>query len=160
MCDQTINFVPSVRAGRVKAYAVAAAERCPALPDVPTTAEGGLPEYQLSAWQAMFAPRGVPKTVIEKLNEALVRALGDDTVRDSLFDLGAHIPQGDQRTPQALADLVKKEVARWTSVVKGGGHRVRLVERWSANFGAPGERHFGNVIGILCLFCPPAAKRG
>jgi tripartite-type tricarboxylate transporter receptor subunit TctC len=118
MCDQTINFVPSVRAGRVKAYAVAAAERCPALPDVPTTAEGGLPEYQLSAWQAMFAPRGVPKTVIEKLNEALVRALGDDTVRDSLLDLGAHIPQGDQRTPQALADLVKKEVARWTSVVK------------------------------------------
>jgi tripartite-type tricarboxylate transporter receptor subunit TctC len=121
MCDQTINAVPQVRGKRVKAYAVAAPERNPALPDVPTTAEGGLPEYQLSAWQAMFAPKGVPKTVIEKLNDALVRALDDEAVRDNLLDLGASIPEGDQRMPQALADLMKKEIARWKSAVKAAG---------------------------------------
>jgi tripartite-type tricarboxylate transporter receptor subunit TctC len=118
MCDQTINAVPQVRAGRVKAYAIAAPERSPALPDVPTTTEGGLPEYQLSAWQAMFAPKGVPKTIVEKLNDALVAALGDDIVRARLLELGADIPQEDQRTPQALADRVKKEVDRWSSIIR------------------------------------------
>lgn len=121
MCDQTINAVPQVRAGRVKAYAIAAPERSPALPDVPTTTEGGLPEYQLSAWQAMFAPKGVPKAAVEKLNDALVAALGDDIVRARLLELGANIPQGDQRTPQALSDLVKKEIDRWTSVIQAVG---------------------------------------
>lgn len=121
MCDQTLSVVSAVRAGRIKAYAIAAPERSPALPDVPTTAEGGLPDYQLSAWQAMFAAKGVPKAIVEKLNDALVRALEGETVRENLLDLGANIPEGDQRTPQALADLVKKEVARWTSVVKAAG---------------------------------------
>jgi tripartite-type tricarboxylate transporter receptor subunit TctC len=121
MCDQTINAVPQVRAGRVKAYAIAAPERSPALPDVPTTTEGGLPEYQLSAWQAMFAPKGVPKTIVEKLNDALVAALGDDIVRARLLELGADIPQEDQRTPQALADRVKIEVDRWSAIIRAVG---------------------------------------
>ena len=116
-----VSVVPAVRGGRIKAYAIAAPERSPALPDVPTTAEGGLPEYQLSTWQAMFAPRGVPKTAVEKLNDALVRALEGETVRENLLDLGANIPQGNQGTPQALADLVRNEVDRWTSIVKAGG---------------------------------------
>jgi tripartite-type tricarboxylate transporter receptor subunit TctC len=121
MCDQTISVVAAVRAGRIKAYAIAAPERSPALPDVPTTAEGGLPDYQLSAWQAMFVPRGVPKTAVEKLNDALVRALEGETVRENLLDLGASIPQGDQRTPQALADLVRSEVDHWTAIIKAAG---------------------------------------
>ena len=61
------------------------------------------------------------EAIVEKLNDALVRALESETVRENLLDLGASIPEGDQRTPQALADLVKKEVARWTSVVKAAG---------------------------------------
>jgi putative tricarboxylic transport membrane protein len=121
MCDQTISVVPAVRGGRIKAYAIAAPERSPALPDVPTTAEGGLPQYQLSAWQAMFAPRGVPKTAVEKLNDALVGALEGETVRENLLDLGANIPQGNQRTPQALADLVRNEVDRWTAIIRAAG---------------------------------------
>jgi tripartite-type tricarboxylate transporter receptor subunit TctC len=125
MCDQTITAAPQVRASRVKAYAVAAPERSPALPDVPTTKEGGLPEYQLSAWQAIFAPRGVPKIVVEKLNDALSRALDDETVRNRLLDLGSNIPDRQMRTPQALSNLVTNEVERWTSVVKAEGLEVR-----------------------------------
>ncbi len=121
MCDQTINAVPHLRAGRVKAYGIATPERSSALPDVPTTKEGGLPEYQGSAWQAMFAPKGVPKAVVDKLNDAIGRALGDDAVRESLLNLGVDIPQADQRTPQALANLVKHEVERWSSVIKAAG---------------------------------------
>ena len=121
MCDQTLNVVPQVRAGRIKAYAIAAPERSAALPDVPTTKEAGLPEYQLSAWQALFAPKGTPKAIVEKLNDAIGRALDDDTVRGRLLELGADIPQGDQRTPQALADLVRNEVDRWTPIVKAAG---------------------------------------
>jgi tripartite-type tricarboxylate transporter receptor subunit TctC len=121
MCDQTINAVPHVRGGRVKAYAVAASERSPALPDVPTTAEGGLPEYQLSAWQAMFVPKQVPKSIVDTLNDALVRALDDETVRNQLRNLGGNIPDREQRTPQALANLVRDEIDRWVAVVKAAG---------------------------------------
>jgi tripartite-type tricarboxylate transporter receptor subunit TctC len=121
MCDQIVNVVPSVRAGRMKAYAVAAPERSPVLPEVPTTAEEGLPEYQLSAWQGLFAPKGVPKPIVEKLNSALVSTLDEEAVRDSLLDLGASLPQGDQRTPQALAELLQKEAVRWTSIAKAAG---------------------------------------
>jgi tripartite-type tricarboxylate transporter receptor subunit TctC len=121
MCDQTINAVPHVRAGRVKAYAIAAPERSMALPDVPTTKEGGLPEYQLSAWQAMFVPKQVPKSVVDTLNDALVRALDDEGVRNQLRNLGGNIPDREQRTPQALASLVRDEIDRWAAVVKATG---------------------------------------
>jgi tripartite-type tricarboxylate transporter receptor subunit TctC len=118
MCDQIVNAVPQVQAGTIKAYAVATAERNPALPDVPTTKEAGLPDYQVSAWNAMFAPKGTPKAVVDKLNDALVKALDDETVRKRLLDLGSDIPNKEGRTPQALAELVKKEVDRWTPLMK------------------------------------------
>ena len=75
MCDQIVNLVEQVKAGSIKAYAVAIPERSPALPDVPTTKEAGLPEYQVSAWNALFAPKGTPTEITAKLNEALVKAL-------------------------------------------------------------------------------------
>lgn len=121
MCDQIVNSVRQVRAGKVKAYAVAAPQRSPALPDVPTTKEAGLPEYQVSGWQAMFAPRGVPKAVVEKLNGALASALDDETVRNRLLELGANIPDREQRTPQALAHLVRSEIERWAPIINEAG---------------------------------------
>jgi tripartite-type tricarboxylate transporter receptor subunit TctC len=69
----------------------------------------------------MFAPKGVPKAIVEQLNDALVAALGDDIVRARLLELGADIPQEDQRTPQALADRVKKEVDRWSTIIRAVG---------------------------------------
>jgi tripartite-type tricarboxylate transporter receptor subunit TctC len=123
MCEPTTNSIPWVRAGKVKAYAIAAPQRSPALPEVPTTIEGGLPEYQVSNWQALFAPKEIPGAIVHKLNDALVKALDDKTVGQDLLDLGTSIPDRDQRTPQALADLVNVQLERWKAVIKATGLR-------------------------------------
>jgi tripartite-type tricarboxylate transporter receptor subunit TctC len=121
MCDQIVNAVPQVKGGTIKAYAIATPERNPALPDLPTSKEAGLPEFQVSAWNALFAPKGTPKPIIDKLNAALGKALDDPNTRKRLLELGSDIPEGGARTPQALADLVKNEVARWTPIFQAAG---------------------------------------
>jgi tripartite-type tricarboxylate transporter receptor subunit TctC len=118
MCDQIVNVIEQIRGGAIKAYAIATAERSPALPDVPTTTQAGLPDYQVSAWNALFAPKGTPKEIVTKLNETLIAALDDEATRKRLLDLGSVIPDRNGRSPQALADLVKSEVARWTPILK------------------------------------------
>ena len=119
MCDQIVNLVEQVRGNAIKAYAIATAERSSALPDVPTTKEAGLPEYQVSAWNALFAPKGTPKSIVAKLNETYVKALDDEATRKRLLDLGSIIPDMSGRTPDALASLLKSEVARWNPILKG-----------------------------------------
>ncbi len=118
-CDQIVNLVEQIKAGNIKAFAIATPERSPALPDVPTSKEAGLPEYQVSAWNAIFAPKGTPKPVVDKLSDALIKALEAPDTRKRLLDLGAVLPQGEERTPAYLGEFVKKEVARWTPVLKG-----------------------------------------
>jgi tripartite-type tricarboxylate transporter receptor subunit TctC len=118
MCDQIVNAVPQINGGTIKAYAVATPERNPSLPDVPTTAEAGLPAFQAQAWNAIFAPKGTPAPVIAKLNEAVGKALNDETVRKRLLELGSVIPGPAERTPEALAALVKSEIEKWTPVLK------------------------------------------
>jgi tripartite-type tricarboxylate transporter receptor subunit TctC len=118
MCDQIVNAVPQINGGTIKAYAIATAERNPSLPDLPTTAEAGLPAFQAQAWNAIFAPKGTPAPIIAKLNAAASRALDDENVRKRLLDLGSVIPKPAERTPEALAALVKSEIAKWTPVLK------------------------------------------
>jgi tripartite-type tricarboxylate transporter receptor subunit TctC len=118
MCDQIVNAVPQINGGTIKAYAVATPERNPSLPDVPTTAEAGLPAFQAQAWNAIFAPKGTPAPVIARLNAAAVKALDDEGARKRLLDLGSVIPAAAERTPEALASLVKSEIAKWTPVLK------------------------------------------
>jgi len=125
MCDQIVNAVPQVQAGAIKAYAVATPERNPALPDVATTKEGGLPEYQVSAWNALFGPKGTPKVALDKLTDALDKALDDPAVRKRLLDLGSDIPGPEGRGQQALAAHVKAEVERWTPILKAAGVGTR-----------------------------------
>src|SRR5882724_10208192 len=118
MCDQIVNAVPQINGGTIKAYAIATLERNPSLPNVPTTTEAGLPAFQAQAWNAIFAPKGTPAPVIAKLNAAAAKALDDENVRKRLLDLGSVIPGAADRTPEALAALVKNEIAKWTPVLK------------------------------------------
>ncbi|HEY7086103.1 MAG TPA: tripartite tricarboxylate transporter substrate-binding protein [Hyphomicrobiaceae bacterium] len=123
-CDQIVNVVSQVQAGTIKAFAVASPQRSAVLKDVPTTKEAGLPEFQVSAWNAVFAPKDTPKDVMAKLNGALVKALDDAATRARLLELGSIIPDRPGRTPEALQALVEKEVARWTPILKAAAATV------------------------------------
>ena len=120
-CDQIVNLVPQIQSGNIKAIAIATPERSPVLPDVPTTKEAGMPDYQVSAWNAIFAPKGTPPDIVKKLADALDKALDDDNVKKRLSELGGVIPDKKGRTPDALQALVESEVARWTPVLKAAG---------------------------------------
>lgn len=121
MTDQIVNVAPQITGGTIKAYAIATPERSPALPNVPTTKEAGLPNYEVTAWNALFAPKGTPPEIVGKLSDALINALDDDNTRKRLLDLGAVIPDQAGRTPAALQKLVETEVARWTPVLQAAG---------------------------------------
>ncbi len=121
MADQIVNVAPQVQAGTIKAYAIATPERSPALPNVPTTKEAGLPGYEVSAWNAIFAPKNTPQPVVARLADALDKALDDETTRKRILDLGGTVPSKTERTPAALQKLVESEVARWTPVLKEAG---------------------------------------
>ena len=118
MCDQIVNVVPQVNGGTIKAYAIGTPERNPALPNIPTAKEAGLPEFQASAWNALFAPKGTPLAIGDKLSAALDKALSDEPTRKRLLELGSDIPEAPRRGPQALAALVKSEIDKWTPVIK------------------------------------------
>jgi tripartite-type tricarboxylate transporter receptor subunit TctC len=119
MCDQIVNLVPQIQAGTIKAYAVALPERSPALPDVPTTKEAGLPDFQVSAWNAIFAPKGTPPEIQKRLSDALLKALSDPGTSKRLLDLGADLSNKEAQRPEGLRKLVESEVARWNKVLKG-----------------------------------------
>src|SRR5262249_10795804 len=99
----------------------ASAARSPVLPNLPTTAEAGLPEYRASAWFALFAPKATPEPILEKLTAALDKALDDDGVRKRLLELGNDVPDRASRGPQALRALVQREIARWSPIIQAAG---------------------------------------
>ena len=116
-CDPILGPLPHIRAGTVKALAIAAKKRSPLLPDVPTSYEQGMPEFDCAPFYAVFAPKGTPKAVIDKLADALNKGLDEPAVKKRLNDLGAVIPEPDERGPKALAALVHKEIARLKPIV-------------------------------------------
>ena len=118
LCGDVLTSAPQLRAGAIKAYAIAAAARDPALPNVPTTAEAGLAEYQASTWFALFAPKGTAAPILQKLTEALDQALDDGGVQKRLGELGNVVPDKASRGQQALRALVKREIARWTPIIR------------------------------------------
>jgi tripartite-type tricarboxylate transporter receptor subunit TctC len=113
MCDQIVSALPKIQAGLVTAYATGSARRNPALPELQTAAEAGLPAFKVSAWNAVFAPKGTPNSIIASLNRSLGQALDNPAIRKQLLDLGGEIPTVEERTPQALSALVSSEVDRW-----------------------------------------------
>jgi tripartite-type tricarboxylate transporter receptor subunit TctC len=121
MIDQASNALPQVQAGAIKAYALTAKGRLAAAPDIPTVEEAGLPGVDAYTWQALFAPKGTPKTVITKLNAAVADALADPAMRARLADLGQDVFPPDQQTPEALAAFQKAEIAKWWPIIKAVG---------------------------------------
>jgi tripartite-type tricarboxylate transporter receptor subunit TctC len=124
MCNAIPDAVQQVQSGTAKGYAISTADRSPALPNVPTAKEAGLPEFQASAWNALFAPKGTPKPVLDRLSDSLDKALDDENVRKRLLDLGCDIPDKTKRGPQPLAALVKGEIAKWTPIINSANIRV------------------------------------
>lgn len=121
MCDSAPTVVPQTQAGSIKALVVAQTERIEALKDVPTSAEAGIPEFNVTGWNAFLVPKGTPRAVVEKLNGALVEALNDPNVKRRIEEIGATLPTPDQRSPQGLDAFVKSEIKKWGDVVKAAG---------------------------------------
>jgi tripartite-type tricarboxylate transporter receptor subunit TctC len=113
-----------VTSGALKGYAVTAKNRVAAVADLPTADEAGLPGFYFSFWHALWAPKGTPKAVVAKLNEAVVNALADPAVRKRLTDLSQDIFPRDQQTPEALLAYHKAEIEKWWPVIKAAGIRA------------------------------------
>ena len=118
MCAEASQTLAYVRGGQMKAFAVMAKERWPALPNVPTTDEVGAPGMYISFWHGLWAPKGTPADVIARLDWAVIETLADETVRKRLGDLGAVIARRDQQSPAALAAFHKAEIAKWWPIIK------------------------------------------
>src|SRR5262245_5468124 len=118
MCPSPTSSIAMVRGGLIRAYAVTGSTRLTSAPEIPTVDEAGLADLHISVWGGVFAPKGTPKTVIVKLNAALVEALTDPAVRQKFVDLGQEIFPREQQTPEALAAMQKAEIEKWWPIIK------------------------------------------
>jgi tripartite-type tricarboxylate transporter receptor subunit TctC len=123
LIDQLSNSVPQIKAGSIRAYAVAADKRSPAVPDIATTDEAGLPGFYGSLWHGLWAPKGTQPDVIAKLDAEVKVALADATVQARLAELGQEIVPAAEQTPEALAAFQQAEMDKWFPIVKAAGMR-------------------------------------
>jgi len=121
---QAAVALPQVQAGTIKSIVNLSPRRSPALPDIPTSDEGGVPGLYMSGWFGFFAPKGTPKDVIARLNGAMVQALADPAVRARFTQLGLDIASREQQTPEGLAAFHKAEIEKWWPIVKQAGIKV------------------------------------
>jgi tripartite-type tricarboxylate transporter receptor subunit TctC len=119
MCDQSTNTVNQIEAGRIKAYAVTTRERVKVLPKLPTLAESGLKGFDLSAWHAIWAPKGTPQPIRQRLSASLQKALADKRVIERFAALGTAPVPAAMATPAALDERFKSEIARWSKLLAG-----------------------------------------
>jgi tripartite-type tricarboxylate transporter receptor subunit TctC len=113
MCDQTTNTTEQILAGEVKGYAVTTSETVESLPDLPTTADGGMPDVQVSVWHGLYVPAGTPENVVQRLTQSLQAALQEQEVIDRLGDLGAAPVSQDRATPEAHTQLLQEQTELW-----------------------------------------------
>jgi tripartite-type tricarboxylate transporter receptor subunit TctC len=121
MCDQTTNTTSQIKAGRVRVYGVTSRARVPSLPDIPTLAESGLPGFEVAVWHGLYAPKGTPKAVIDKLSAALQEAVKDPNLKARLAELGAEPVSADRAKPEVLRAKLKSEIDKWAPVIKKAG---------------------------------------
>jgi tripartite-type tricarboxylate transporter receptor subunit TctC len=116
--ESAVTSLPQFRAGAIKAFAVAGKSRFISATEIPTTDEAGLPGFYVTAWFALFAPKGTAKDIVARLNASVVDLLADPTARQRLVELGQDVPPRDQQTPEALAALQKAEIEKWWPIIK------------------------------------------
>src|SRR5262249_15524967 len=139
MCNVAPDVVQQIQGGAFKAYAIGSLKRNSALPDVPTSEEAGLPQFQASAWNALFAPKGTPKPILDKLSDALDQALDDETTQRPVLGRGSKIPNTARRGRHPRAALDKEEIARWTPIIKAAAEKTKKAGcRPSSPGGGPG----------------------
>jgi Tripartite tricarboxylate transporter family receptor len=107
-----VTAIAQIRGGTVKAYAVTSKTRMPAVPDIPTVDEAGLPTFHTSVWTGVWAPKGTPAAVIGKLNAAIVESLADPALRARIEQIGPEVVGREEQTPEALAALQKEPKSR------------------------------------------------
>ena len=121
MCDQTTNTTGQIKAGKVKVYAVTTPTRVPSLPDVPTMQQSGLANFDVAVWHGLYAPKGTPKAVVDKLAQALQAAVKDPLVKTRLAELGTEPVPVEKATPEALGKQVKSQIELWSPIIKKAG---------------------------------------
>jgi tripartite-type tricarboxylate transporter receptor subunit TctC len=122
-CDPVLGTLSQVQAGNVKALAVAARKRSALLPDVPTSHEQGLPEFDIAPFYAVFVPSGTPQAVVDKLADALGKGLNEEAVQKRFAELGADSVEPGRRGPKALADLIRSETARLMPILRAAAEK-------------------------------------
>jgi len=121
MCDQTTNTTEQIKGGTIKAYAVTSPARLDIFPDLPTATEAGLAGFQVGVWHGVYAPKGTPPAVVDRLSAALRTALADPQVASRMADLGTAPSTAEDATPAALKAKVEAEVALWRPVIQAAG---------------------------------------
>jgi tripartite-type tricarboxylate transporter receptor subunit TctC len=121
MCDQTTNTTEQIKGGTIKAYAVTSPERLTIFPDLPTAAEGGLQGFEVSVWHGVYAPKGTPAEIVERLSASLQKALAEPDVATRLGELGTAPSPAEDATPAALKAKLESEIARWRPIIEAAG---------------------------------------
>jgi len=121
MCDQTTNTTGQIQANTVKVYGVTSAKRVPSLPNISTLQEQGLKNFEVVVWHGLYAPKGTPKAVLDKLNVALQAAVKDPGFREGLAKLGAEPVPVEKATPASLQKHLKAEIDKWGPIIRKAG---------------------------------------
>lgn len=119
--DNLASYVPVIQEGRMRALAITSAQRWPTMPDVPTMAEAGVPNFVVSSWQGFVFPAGTPRAAIDRLNGALRRIAGEQTLKDRFLRVGA---QAVWTTPEEMTARAERERPMWQEAVRVSGARV------------------------------------
>ena len=121
MCDQTTNTTSQIKGGQVKVYGVTSKTRVASLPDVPTMDEAGFKGFEVGIWHGMWAPKGTPKPIIDKLNAALNDALNNADLQKKFAELGTTPEPVERRKPEVLKAFLPAEIAKWGPIIKKAG---------------------------------------
>lgn len=121
MCDQTTNTTKQIQGGTIKAYAVTSPQRLDVLKDLPTVSEAGLPGMTVGIWHGVYAPKGTPAAVTERLSKSLQLALKDQNVVARFAELGTTPSSEADATPAALKAKLEGEIARWKPIIDAAG---------------------------------------